>query len=140
MDGVLTLHVAAAAITGIVLGGMIFFAFVFAPLVFRKLAADVAAAFIAEAFALYYRTMAIAAILAALAIWYRADALVMGLVAIGFIFAYLVLMPRIAATRAARERGDEDAGRRFRRLHALSMILNLAQMIAVAVVFLRLIR
>ena len=119
-------------VTGMLLGGMVFFAFVFAPLVFTKLPADTAGAFIRQVFPVYYRVFAAGSALAAVSAWGYWEAWILAAVAAGFTFAWLWLMPRINAAR------DESAQDRFGRLHRLSVIINAMQMIALFIVFIRL--
>ena len=132
----LTFHVAATVLTALVLGGMVFFAAVFAPLVFAKLPAETAGGFIRQVFPVYYRVMGFVSLAAALPIWYRIDAWIMGGVGVVFLFLWAVLLPVINAARDSGAPGE----RRFNLLHRLSVLINLCQMIAVLVVFLRLVR
>lgn len=132
MADIFTLHVAATLLVALVLGGMVFFAAMFTPLIFAKLETETASGFIRQVFPVYYRVMAALSIVAALPIWYRAEAWVMAAVAALFIAAMVALMPAINRAR--------DARRRFALLHRLSVLINLAQLVAVLVVFLRLVR
>jgi hypothetical protein len=61
-------------------------------------------------------------------------ALVMAVVASGFVFSRQGLMPRINAYRDAELAGDASATQPFARLHRLSVVINLAQMVLVALV------
>ena len=132
----LTFHVAATVLTALVLGGMVFFAAVFAPLVFTKLPAETAGGFIRQVFPVYYRVMGFVSLAAAMPIWYRIDAWIMGGVGVVFLFLWAVLLPVINAARDSGTAGE----RRFNLLHRLSVLINFGQMIAVLVVFLRLVR
>jgi hypothetical protein len=140
MADIFTLHVAATLLVALVLGGMVFFAAMFTPLIFAKLETETASGFIRQVFPVYYRVMAALSIVAALPIWYRAEAWVMAAVAALFIAAMVALMPAINRARDARTAGDQAARRRFALLHRLSVLINLAQLVAVLVVFLRLVR
>ena len=140
MADIFTLHVAATLLVALVLGGMVFFAAMFTPLIFAKLETETASGFIRQVFPVYYRVMAALSIVAALPIWYRAEAWVMAAVAALFIVAMVALMPAINRARDARTAGDQAARRRFALLHRLSVLINLAQLVAVLVVFLRLVR
>ncbi len=140
MTDIFTLHVAATLAVALVLGGMVFFAAMFTPLIFAKLATETASGFIRQIFPVYYRVMAALSIAAALPIWYRAEAWVMAAVGALFIAAMVALMPAINRARDGRAAGDQVAARRFARLHRASVLINLAQLIAVLVVFLRLVR
>ena len=140
MSDYLTLHTVATFFVALVLGGMTFFSFVMTPLVFRQLGRDAAGPFLAQVFPVYYRVVAALSVLGALPLWYRVDALAMGAVAAASVFAWLFLMPQIERLRPGRLAGEPEATARFRRLHAVSVILNLAQIAVVIVVFFRLIR
>ena len=140
MTKILTLHVAATLLVALVLGGMVFFAAMFTPLIFAKLETETASGFIRQIFPVYYRVMAALSIAAALPIWYRAEAWAMAAVGALFNAAMVLLMPAINRARDGRAAGDQAAARRFARLHRASVLINLAQMIAVLVVFLRLVR
>lgn len=140
----LTFHVISTFFTALLLGGMVFFAFFMTPLVFVKLERKVASAFLRAVFPVYYQVMAVLAVLAALPIWYRREAVVLAGVAVLFVFVKAFLLPPINRARDARDvfaegKGGDAAGEaRFKRLHRLSVLINLAQMIGVAVVFVRL--
>jgi hypothetical protein len=57
---------------------------------------------------------------------------------LGFILARQFLMPRINEYRDRQLAGDVRAGSRFKPLHASSVAVNLAQIVAAATVLLRL--
>jgi Domain of unknown function (DUF4149) len=122
-------------------GGMLFFAFMMAPLIFLKLPAETAGGFIRQVFPVYYLTAAgLAALTAALAALGRpVEGAVMALVALGFLLARQILMPRINAARDAQLGGDGTAAARFTRLHRASVILNAVQIVAVTFVMARLV-
>ena len=124
-------------------GGMLFFAAVFAPLVFLRLAPDVAGRFIRAVFPVYYLTMALTSGVAAAALGLgpgraAADAVAMALVCLGFVLARQILMPSINHARDRHLREEDGAGRRFERLHRLSVLLNGLQLTVVGVVLVRL--
>ncbi len=122
--------------TALLLGAMVFLAVVVAPTVFRALDARHAGAFLRRLFPVYYvfgAGMAAAAAIALLPVAWEA-ALVLAVVAAGFVFARQGLMPRINAYRDAELAGDAAAKVPFARLHRLSVAINLAQMILVALV------
>ncbi len=131
------LTVLATLVTAFVFGGMGFFSFVVAPLVFRRLAKETAAGFMRAAFPLYYAVMAGASALAALAAAFVGpiEAAIMGVAAAVFVALRQLLLP---ALNARRERGDAASDAAFRRLHGLSMVVNLVQLVAVAVALARL--
>jgi hypothetical protein len=122
--------------TALLLGGMVFFAFVVAPSVFRALEPRAAGVFLRRLFPVYYvfgAGMAAAAAIALVPVMWEAT-IIMAVVAAGFVFARQALMPRINAYRDAELAGDASAKLPFARLHRLSVAINLAQMILVAVV------
>ncbi|MGD8348052.1 MAG: DUF4149 domain-containing protein [Gammaproteobacteria bacterium] len=118
---------------GGLVGGMLFFALAVAPTVFRALPAEHAGAFLRAMFPRYYFWGLVAAILATmLALFARADSAVTiacAIVTLMFVYARQQLMPAINRARDARLGGDEDAAGRFRRLHGLSVFVNLAQLL-----------
>jgi hypothetical protein len=122
--------------TALLFGGMVFFSFIVAPNVFRALEARHASAFLRRLFPVFYvfgAGMAAAAAIALAPLAWEA-ALVMALVASGFVFSRQGLMPRINAYRDAELAGDASARQPFARLHRLSVVINLAQMVLVATV------
>ena len=125
-----------------VFGAMVFFAFVYAPLVFVKLGADTGGRFIREVFPVYYVAMGATSIAAAVLLAFGsaargADAMAMACVGIVFLLARFVLLPVINRSRDAGQAGDVAAKKRFDALHRVSVLLNLAQMLAVLVVLVR---
>ena len=122
-------------LTALLLGGMVFFSFVVTPVAFRRLDPEAGSALIRALFPVYYRTMAVLAVGASLFANSRADSLALAAIGLGFVAVMVVLRPHLARARAARELGDFGGEARFRRLHALSVIVNLA---GVAWVFVRL--
>lgn len=122
--------------TALLFGGMVFFAFIVAPNVFRALGPQHAGAFLRRLFPVYYvfgAGMAGAAAIALVPVAWEA-ALVMAVVASGFVFSRQGLMPRINAYRDAELAGEASAKQPFARLHRLSVVINLAQMVLVALV------
>lgn len=132
----LTLHVVALVLVAALFGGMLMFAALFTPLIHQKLPADTAVGFTREVFPVYYRVMGILALVAVLplvpaqAYWTEIAMLVT--TAVGFVFANLVLRPQVNAARDGKNDG------RFRLLHRVSVLLNLAQFVLVAIVLIRL--
>ena len=123
-------------------GGMVFFAFVYAPLVFFKLEASTAGQFIREVFPVYYLAMGVTSAVAAGALALgsthaRADIAALALVCAGFWIVRQALMPIINRTRDASLSGDALAGRKFKRLHGLSVLVNAVQLVTVLVVLVR---
>ena len=125
-----------------VFGGMLFFAFVYAPLVFIKLGTETGGRFIREVFPVYYVAMGAASIAAAVPLAFGSaarggDALAMACIGIVFFLARFVLLPVIDRNRDAGLAGDVAAKQRFDALHRVSVVVNLAQMVAVLVVLVR---
>lgn len=123
-------------------GGMLMFSLVVAPRVHQRLPRETASELLHGLFPWYYGYCgALALVLAATAWW--TDALwvfVFSLpVLAGFAFAGAYLLP---ALNRAQEYRDEDplAADRFTRLHRTSMLINLAQMILLAIILVRVVR
>ena len=134
----------AAALTAVagVFGGMVFFAFVFAPLVFVKLGTETGGRFIREVFPVYYVAMGATSIAAAVLLAFASaargvDALAMACIGIVFFLARFAMLPIINRNREAGLAGDIAAKKRFDALHRVSVIVNLAQMLAVLAVLVR---
>ena len=130
-----------AAVAG-VFGGMVFFAFVYAPLVFIKLGREAGGRFIRQVFPVYYLAMGAVSIAAAALLAFGsaargADALAMACIGIVFFLARFVLLPVINRNRDGGQADDVAAKKRFDLLHRVSVIVNLAQMVAVLVVLVR---
>ncbi|MCW0233124.1 MAG: DUF4149 domain-containing protein [Ferrovibrio sp.] len=129
------LHAVALYATAILLGAMLFFSFIVTPVVFRALDGEHASRFLRALFPLYYLVIillgAIAALMLAL-VEYPLPAAALGVTAALAVLTRQVLIPQLDALRPGRAAGEAAATRAFRRLHGLSMLLNLAQMVAVA--------
>ena len=129
-------------IVGGAFGGMIFFSFAVAPQLFTVLGRETAGRFVREFFPRYYMITAVACAVAAglLAVLQRFPAEVAVLAAVAFSFVLLRrgLQPRLEDLRERRAAGEAAAEAQFRRLHGLSMIVNLVQILAVGFVLLRL--
>ncbi len=138
MVAYINFHTLATLCAGLALGAMVMFSFVLAPLLFRKLGADVAAEFMRSAFPAYYALCGLLSALAGALVWYRMEAILLGLVAALFALGYFVLLPMANRLRAARAEGDAAAAKRFGALHRTSVALNMAQLAALLVAFMRL--
>lgn len=131
------LSLLAIVLVAVLFGSMVFFAGVMAPLTHRKLPPEVAGAFLREVFPVYYLVMIVVSLLAA-ASAYKPNPIAAGalvLVAIGFVYARLYLLPRINRIRDEPEMAVDGA---FRRLHHQSVIVNVTQMVAALVILLAL--
>lgn len=131
-------HTLASFLNALVLGAMVFFAAVVTPVAFKSLEGRWRTAFLQLLFPLYYRSLAAASALAGLLIYYRMEAIWLWLNGAAFMAADILLRPRIEAARAGREKGDEKDAKAFRRLHTLSMLWNMLQMLITLMVFFRL--
>ena len=122
--------------TALCLGGMVFFAACVAPLVFSRLPAEHASRFIRAMFPIYYLYvlgLSAAAAVALLPLSTVAAGLA-GAVALSALWLRQVLMKTINRLSDAAQAGDAQAGRRFDRMHRLSVIMNVLQMAALAAV------
>lgn len=117
------------------LGMMLFFAFAAAPTVFRSLPPEQAGLYLRAIFPRYYLwALIIAAIISALA--YQANTSVFGIglfITAAFLFSRQLLVPAINKARDAKLAGDEAARRKFGKLHAVSVVINLAQMVLLVI-------
>jgi hypothetical protein len=116
---------------GVLAGSMLFFAAVVAPKVFQTLQPDQAGLFLRSFFPAYYLWGTVVAIAAAvIAIWTGAGAVVAcSAVALLFVYAGWILMPRINDARDAQQRGEDGAGQRFKRMHLQSVVINATQLL-----------
>ncbi len=129
------LIVSAAAL----FGGMLMFSLLVAPRVHARLPRDVASDFLRGLFPWYYGYCGgLSVVLAASAWWTDALwVLILSLpVMAGFAFAGAYLLP--ALNRASEQRdADPLTADRFQRLHRMSMLVNLAQMLLLVVILVR---
>ncbi len=114
----------AALFAAAILGAMLFFAAVVAPLVFAHFPEADAGAFIRRLFPRYYDVLAIVTALGSLFALGSVVGALMSAVMVLFVVSRFWLMPKINAAR--------DAGRnaRFALLHRASVIINVAQILA----------
>ncbi len=136
----------AALAAGGGFGAMALFTFLVTPLAFRTLGRETAGQLAQAAMVPYFISMAFAAVigagLLALAGGFGGEVVVLAAVGFTFIAARQGLLPRMDELRAARAAGDTRAGddhaaAAFKRLHGISMVVNLAQMLAFLYVALR---
>ena len=133
------LQIAALFTTALIIGGMAFFASVMTPLVFTKLEPEISGPFIREVFPVYSKIMAGLALLAVIFLWGKIESIVLAVVFLTFIIAWKWLMPTINKFRDAELGGSKEAGTMFNLLHKLSVGINLTQLVAVVVVFVKII-
>jgi hypothetical protein len=125
----------AVLTTALLFGGMTLYSFAFAAFLFTALPPDVAGASLRRAFPAFYLFVMFVAVLAAVFLW-RHDPLAAGLmaaIAITTLPSRQLLMPAI---NAATDRGQRQ---RFKWLHALSVVITLAHIIAAGYVLVRLV-
>jgi hypothetical protein len=128
-------------LVGALAGSMVFFGAVVAPLVFRVLPADAAGTFLRAFFPAYYIWgMALASVAALVAVFADPPSAAL-CIAVGVLFVFVRqwLVPRINRARDASLAGDADAGKRFERMHRLSVAINMMQLVALLAVAVRLI-
>lgn len=125
--------------TALLFGAMAFFSAVMAPFIFTRLDAETAGRFIRQVLPWYYLTLITLAGVAALSLTFSRvpDAVALAAVAAVGVIARQVLMPRNNRARDAAHEGEAKARKRFSRLHRLSVWINAAQMLAVAIVLAR---
>ncbi len=117
----------------VLFGTMVFFAAGVAPMVFRTLEPEAAGRFLRAIFPVYYLVLILASGVAAAAHYAeRWPLAVYALVCVSTIWLRQGLTPAINRWRDAELSGDESAGVRFKQAHRVSVLINLAQMAAVA--------
>lgn len=122
--------------TASLLGAMLFFSFIVTPVAFRALDGEHISTYLRALFPLYYLVIVICGAIGALALALIETPVPAALLALVAGFALLMrqaVLPRLDAVRAGRAAGEPVATRQFKRLHGLSMAVNLAQIVAVAV-------
>lgn len=123
--------------TAILLGTMLFFSFAMTPVIFAKLDSEQAARTVRALFPVYYLVIIICGAAGALTLALDEQPVPSSLLAIVAGFAVLarqLVIPRLDALRVAKTAGDAVAVRQFKRLHGLSMVVNLMQIVAVMAV------
>ena len=117
---------------GILLGSMLFFAVTVAPTVFKSLAEDQAGRFLRAMFPRYYLWGLVITIITA-AVALMSDvvlSVVLAVIAVLFLYARQVLMPKINQARDDDLMGVDGAGKLFSKLHLRSVLINAAQLLA----------
>lgn len=134
------LHIIASLALALLLGGMVFFAAIVAPNVFTRLPMAQAGPFIRVLFPWYYRYLAVTAGLcaAALSLERPVDAGIMAVVTLVTLWLVYGLMPAINRQSDRVQAGEKGAKRGFDRGHRLSVVVNVLQLVAALVVFVRL--
>src|SRR5690606_24188963 len=135
------LYMLALFATALLLGAMLFFSFIILPVAHRNLEPMAARRFVRAAFPAYYRVIAVLGTVAALALVAEDDRVLAAAITFVAVLAAFVdqgLRPRIYSLQDATQWGEDDARPVFRRLHRLSVLINLAQILAVTMVLLAL--
>ena len=126
------MEVAALYVIAGTLGAMLFFAIGVAPIVFQALPAEQAGLFLRKLFPRYYLSLIIGST-AGGALWLAIQPLAAGvclLIALSTLWIRQWLVPRINALRDRELSGDVSAGEEFARLHRLSVVINMVQLLA----------
>ncbi len=134
-----TLQYFALFATALLFGSMVFFSAVMAPLIFIKMDGERAGRFIRQVFPWYYLVVLVLGGVATVCLVFQRpiDAAILGGVTCVAVATRQLLMPAINRARDAMLAGDESSGQRFSRLHRLSVWINAAQIIAIAIVLAR---
>lgn len=140
MADYLSLAMAAKLLTALLLGGMVWFSFVFAPMAFKKLPKETAGTFISHVFPVYYWSGLALAVGATLTAGDWTDRIVLAGVAGLFGVGLFVFIPVLDGLRDRARAEEPVAKAAFGRWHGISMVVNLAQIMAVLVAFIRLAR
>ena len=125
----------AVLVTALLFGGMTLYSFGFAAFLFSALPADTAGKALRRAFPLFYVFVIATALTASALLWSHdlVAAIVLGLVALTTLPSRQLLMPAI--NRAT----DTGQRKRFKWLHALSVVITLAHIAAAGFVLVRLV-
>jgi len=118
-------------------GSMLFFAAIVTPAAFKSLDKEQTGRYLQTLFPRYYLwglIIAIIATVSATLISWPVTA-PLACVAMGFWFTRQWLLPSIEQFRAPARTGDTGAQQRFKRLHGLSVLIHLAQMLLLLVSF-----
>lgn len=121
--------------TASLLGAMLFFSVVVTPVAFKALDGEHISTYLRALFPLYYLVIVICGAIGAIAlalIETPVSAALLALVAAVALLMRQAVLPRLDGLRAGRAAGEPVATRQFKRLHGLSMAVNLAQIMAVA--------
>ena len=129
----------AVLCTAMLFGAMAFFAACVAPMVFARLPPEMAGRFIRGIFPAYYLWLLGTAAAGAVALLpvRPMDALRFAAIAGATFWLRQVQMPRINRLSDAAQAGDGTAKAGFDRAHRISVGVNMAQMVAAAVVLIR---
>lgn len=132
----ITLALIALFSLALMLGGMVFFAAVVAPVIFTRLPFETASRFIRGLFPVYYIYLLGTAAAACVALFPLAKE-ASGIMAVSAgvtLWLRQVLMPRINRASDLALQGDATAKHEFDRMHRMSVLVNLLQMLAAGAV------
>jgi len=120
----------------LMLGGKVFFAAIVAPLVFTRLPFEQAGRFIRAMFPVYYVYVLATSAAASVALFPLAKEAsgIMAVCAGVTLWLRQVLMGRINRASDLAQAGDAAAKRAFDRMHRISVVINVLQMVAAAAV------
>ncbi|MEC9367243.1 MAG: DUF4149 domain-containing protein [Pseudomonadota bacterium] len=125
--------IVAALLSAVALGAMLFFSFAITPLIFLRLPTQTASGLVRDLFPVYYIALAAVTAGAGAFAGLRLEGILIWLTCILFLLARFVLVPAME-----KERSGRDKSPRFVLLHRVSMVINLAQMVLLAVAAMRL--
>lgn len=119
------MDIASLLLIAILFGGMTFFSFGFAPVLLKQLPMAEARPLLRGTFPYYYLVIIIlSAVCTAVALTSHSVAsLLLGIICLSTVYARQILMPKI---NAATDREEEST---FKRLHALSVAVQLVQLV-----------
>ena len=115
----------ALLLTATLFGGMIFFSFGFAPVLFKQLPMAQVRPLLRGTFPYYYLIVIFLSAFSALITWNVSSnaAVLVGIICLSTIYARQILMHQINAAT------DSDNQRLFKRLHGLSVMVQLVQIV-----------
>lgn len=125
----------AVLTTGLLFGGMTLYSFGFAAFLFTALPADIAGATLRRAFPLFYFFVIGSAALGSAFVWSHnvSAGILLALIAVTTVPLRQILMPAINAAT------DSGQRQRFKWLHALSVVITLAHIVAAGYVLVSLV-
>ena len=129
----------ALCVVAATLGAMLFFAVGVAPTVFQALPIEEAGLFLRKLFPRYYLALIVGSGVSG-GLWISSAPLaaaVCWLIALSTLWIRQSLVPRINKLRDAELAGDAAAGARFARLHRVSVIINMVQLLALVALLLK---
>lgn len=123
----------AAMIAAASLGAMIFFSAVVAPTVFKVLPEASAGQFLRALFPRYFLVNGLVAVVAGVIAWRTVESVLLVASGVLLLILRVVVVPIINAARDAMQAGQSGAASRFAVWHRSSVILNVAEMLVLAV-------